>query len=44
MIILASKSLRRQELLKLVGINYKVVESNFDESTIKNIDLKKCHY
>lgn len=41
MIILASKSLRRQELLKLVGINYKVVESNFDESTIKNIDPKK---
>lgn len=41
MIILASKSLRRQELLKLVGINHKVVESNFDESTIKNIDPNK---
>ncbi|MFA7156468.1 MAG: Maf family protein, partial [Bacilli bacterium] len=41
MIILASKSLRRQELLRLVGLDFKIVESNFDESTIKNVDPQK---
>lgn len=35
MIILASKSPRRKEILKKYNINYKVIVSNFDESKIK---------
>ncbi len=34
MIILASGSPRRQELLTMVGINFKVVKSNFDETSV----------
>ena len=34
-IILASKSKRRQELLSLIGIEYKVFATNFDEDSIK---------
>lgn len=34
-IILASKSLRRQELLGKIVNDFKIVESNFDETTIK---------
>ncbi len=33
-IILASKSPRRKELLSLIGIKYKIQETNFDESSI----------
>ncbi len=41
MLILASKSPRRQELLKMVGLDFKVIESHFDESQIHSDDLKK---
>ena len=35
MIILASKSSRRHKLLKNLKINFKIVDSNFDETSIK---------
>lgn len=34
-IILASKSKRRQELLSLIGIKYKIFGTNFDENSVK---------
>lgn len=34
MILLASKSPRRQELLKQIGINFKVIDIDMDESVI----------
>lgn len=38
MIVLASKSPRRKELLSLITKNFSVVESHFDESSIKEND------
>lgn len=41
-IVLASKSPRRQELLKRIVDNFKIIESNFDEDTIKfNGDIEE---
>jgi septum formation protein len=42
MFILASESPRRQQLLKKIGINFKVVVSQFDEESIKHDDPR--HY
>ena len=41
MLILASQSPRRQELLKLVGLPFEVVVSHFDEHSIKTPDLRQ---
>ena len=35
MYILASASPRRKEILELVGLEFKIIPSNFDESTIE---------
>ena len=40
MIILASKSKRRHDLLKKTGIDFEVIESRLDESLIKNNNPK----
>ena len=34
-IILASKSIRRKELLKKINLDFEVIDSNFDESKVK---------
>ena len=39
-IILASKSQRRKDLLKMIDIPFRSYPSNFDESTISNKNLK----
>lgn len=48
MLILASSSPRRKELLSLLGYEFKVVKSNFDEDSINEIDpselVKKLSY
>lgn len=48
MLVLASKSPRRRELLALYGYNFKVVTSDFDENSIKENDplelVKKLAY
>jgi septum formation protein len=44
MIILASNSPRRKQLLEMVGIKFKVVPSNFDEESIKLKNIFKLPY
>jgi septum formation protein len=44
MIILASNSPRRKQLLEMVGIKFKVVPSNFDEDSIKLKNIFKMPY
>ena len=39
-LILASKSQRRYELLKKIGVNFKVIDSNLDEKSITNNNPK----
>lgn len=41
MIILASKSPRRKELLEMIGIDFKIVESNFDEHSISSDNIER---
>lgn len=43
MIILASTSPRRKEILNFFSINFKIVPSNFDEKTIKFVDNPKSY-
>lgn len=40
-IILASKSPRRKELMSLLNLDFKIVESNVDETIIPNITLEE---
>ncbi len=40
-VILASNSPRRHELMKLLGVPFEIVASDFDESSIKTKDPKK---
>ena len=42
MLLLASASQRRTELLDLIGINHKVVEQNFDEDSVVEKDPILC--
>ena len=42
MLLLASASQRRTELLDLIGINHKVVEQNFDEDSVVEKDPVLC--
>ena len=42
MLLLASASQRRTELLDLIGINHKVVDQNFDEDSVVEKDPVLC--
>ena len=42
MLLLASASQRRTELLDLIGINHKVVNQNFDEDSVVEKDPVLC--
>lgn len=44
MLILASNSPRRKQLLEMVGLKFKVVPSNFDEESIKLKNIYKLPY
>ena len=42
MLLLASASPRRTELLDLMGIHHEVVEQKFDEDSVKDLDPIVC--
>ena len=42
MILLASASIRRTELLRLINVEHKVVSQNFDEDSVEEKDPILC--